>query len=250
MIGSMQADGAGQATFPEGSTVVVRDVLRGKVWTASPYRVIRDTGTQLALACWPGTEMLKPATWTQWLRTGDDTVRRQAIPNLAAGRWELDRWTWQHTTLLKWSRPGDYFSVSHFFGAQGRCEGWYVDFIRPWRRTPRGIDTFDLLLDLVVKADLSGYQWKDEDEYVQGRRLGLISDALHQRVDAAREQVVTLIESRRGPFAEDWSSWQRNPAWPTPALPAGMPARQAAQRCRSTATTPSSRAGPAPRASC
>jgi hypothetical protein len=221
----VQAGETSKAAFPEGATVVLRDVLRDKVWTASPYRVIRDAGTGLALACWPGVEMLTPTTWIQWLRTGDDTIRKQAIPNLAAGRWELGPWTWRDTTLLRRSRPGDYFSISQFFDAQGRCDGWYVDFIRPWRRTPLGIDTFDLLLDLVVKADLSGYRWKDEDEYAQGRRLGLIDDALHQRVDTAREQVVSLIESRQGPFAEDWSSWQRDAAWPTPVLPAGMSAK-------------------------
>lgn len=58
MIGSMQADATSKADFAEGSTVVLRD----RVWTAAPYRVIRDTGTDLALACWPGVEMLKPAT--------------------------------------------------------------------------------------------------------------------------------------------------------------------------------------------
>lgn len=112
MIGSMQAEGASQAAFREGSTAVFRDVLDGRVWTASPYRVILDTGTQLVLATWPGAEMLKPATWIESLGTGDDTVRKQAIPNLAAGRWELGRWTWQRTTLLRWGTPGDYFSVS------------------------------------------------------------------------------------------------------------------------------------------
>jgi len=203
--------------------VVLRDVLQGKVWTASPHRVIRDAGTDLALACWPGTEMLKPATWIHWLRTGDEAERKKAIPNMAAGRWELGRWVWRDTTLLRRSSPGDYFSVSQFFDAEGCCDGWYVDFIRPWQRTPLGIDTFDLLLDLIVEADLSGYRWKDEDEYAQGRRLGVISDGLHQRVDAARQQVVALIQSRQGPFAEDWSTWRRDSAWPVPVLPCQSP---------------------------
>jgi hypothetical protein len=224
MISGMQGDEAVQTVFTEGSTVVLRDVLRGKVWTASPHRVIRDTGTQLVLTTWPGAEMLKPTTWTQSLRTGDATVRKQALPNLAAGRWELDWWTWQRTTILKRSRTGDYFSVSQFFDAQGRCDEWYVDFIRPWQRTALGIDTFDLFLDLVIKADLSGYQWKDEDEYAQARRLGVVDDPLHRHVESAREQVVSLVQSGRGPFAEDWSSWQRDPAWPTPVLPTGMSA--------------------------
>jgi len=221
----MEVDGLETRAFPEGSTVVRRDVLRGRVWTAAPYRVIRDTGSELTLACWPGVEMLAPTTWIQWLRTGDDAVRNQGIPNLAAGRWQLDRWTWRDTTVIARFGAGQYFSVSQFFDPNGRCSGWYVDFVRPCQRTAIGIDTFDLLVDLVVEADLSGYRWKDEDEYAHGRRLGLIDDALHQRVDAARQQVVSLVESRQGPFADDWSSWRRDPAWRAPALPFDVLAR-------------------------
>jgi hypothetical protein len=41
-----------------GIDLVRRDLLRGRVWTAAPYRVIRDVGTTLILACRPGVEML------------------------------------------------------------------------------------------------------------------------------------------------------------------------------------------------
>lgn len=219
----MTVDGAGAPAFPRGSTVVRRDVLRGKVWSAAPFRVIQGTDTVLMLGCWPGVEMLAPTTWIQWLRTGDDAVRKQAVPNLASGRWELDRWVWRDTTVLVRYEAGRHFSVSRFFDAEGRCGGWYVDFVRPFQRTAIGIDTFDLLLDLVVTADLSTYRWKDEDEYAHARRLGLIDDALHRRVETARQQVVSLIESRQGPFADDWSSWKRDPAWPAPTLPLDEP---------------------------
>ncbi|MEV5748097.1 DUF402 domain-containing protein [Actinoallomurus sp. NPDC052308] len=220
----MTVDGAGAAVFREGATVVRRDVLGGKVWSATPVRVIRDSGATLMLACWPGVEMLAPTTWIEWLRTGDDAVRGQAVRNLVAGRWELGRWVWRDTTVLMRYEAGRHFSVSRFFDAEGRCGGWYVDFIRPVQRTPFGVDTFDLLVDLVVTADLSEHRWKDEDEYAQARRLGLIDDALHRQVEAARQQVISLIESRQGPFADDWSSWQRDPAWPVPRLPRETPA--------------------------
>jgi hypothetical protein len=67
--------------------------------------------------------------------------------------------------------------------------------------------------------DLSGYTWKDEDEYAQGRRLGLVNDALHARIDEARQQVVALIETGSDPFAQDWSTWRHDPTWPIPVLP-------------------------------
>ena len=205
--------------FPEGSTVVRRDTLRGKVFSAAPYRVIRDTGAELVVALWPGVEMLAPSTWTEWLRTGNAAVRKQAIPNMAAGRWALDRWVWRDTTVLARYEPGQHFSVSSFFDRQGHHRAWYIDFIRPCQRTSDGFDTLDLLVDLVVTPDLSACRWKDEDEYAQGRRLGLIDDTLHRRVEAARQHVISLVESRQGPFAEDWSSWRRDPSWPLPTLP-------------------------------
>jgi len=214
----LTAQEAVPTSFPVGATVVRRDVLRGKVWSASPLRVIRDTGTELVAAWWPGVEMLGPTTWIEWLLSGDDGVRKQAIPNLATGEWELGRWTWRDTTVLARFQAGQHFSVSRFFGPDGRCGHWYVDFIRPCERTPHGIDTLDLLLDLVIAPDLSAHEWKDEDEYAQGRRLGLIDDSLHRHVETARQEVVALIQARQGPFVDDWSAWRRDPTWPAPAL--------------------------------
>jgi protein associated with RNAse G/E len=154
--------------------------------------------------------------------TGDEAVRKQAIPNLAAAKWDLERWTWRGTTVLTHLCPGEYFSVNRFLEAQDRGVGWYINFELPFRRTGIGVDTFDLLLDLVVEPGLSSYSWKDEDEYTHARRLGVIHDALHRRIDEARQRAVALVEACGGPFCQDWSAWQRDPAWPTPNLPAGV----------------------------
>ena len=95
---------------------------------------------------------------------------------------------------------------------------WYANFERPFQRTPIGIDTFDLLLDLVIEPDMS-YRWKDEGEYTQGRKLGIISDDDHRQVQKAREQVLALLDQRAGPFDEGWLSWRREAHWPLPTLP-------------------------------
>lgn len=76
-----------------------------------------------------------------------------------------------------------------------------------------------MLLDLIVEPDLSSYTWKDEDEYSHGRRLGLITDTLHSRVDQARQQVIALVEAQMGPFTGDWAIEQPAPGWPALALP-------------------------------
>jgi Protein of unknown function (DUF402) len=212
--------------FEPGETAVRRDVFRGRVWSAQPLRVVRDTDEALVAVCRPGGQSLASTTYVESTLTGDDLVRKQALPDLASGRWQLDRWTWRDTVLLMWNPSATYFSVNLFYdpSADHRLLRWYVNFERPRRRTEIGFDTFDLLLDLVVAPDLSDWQWKDEDEYAQGRRLGIVDDTDHRAVEQAREQVVALIERRQGPFAEDagWADWRSDPAWPTPVLPADV----------------------------
>lgn len=206
--------------FEVGSTAVRRDIFRGKVWTATPFRVVSDSSDLLALALWPGVERLAP-THQAGLSSSRraDTVRSLALPNLASGRWELAAWTWETNTKLTLLMPDAYFSVDLFFRDAGDLVMWYVNFERPFQRTPIGIDTFDLLLDLVIEPDTS-CRWKDEGEYAQGRRLGVITDDEHDQVQQARDQVFALLDQRTGPFAERWLSWRRETHWSLPRLPA------------------------------
>lgn len=196
-----------------------RDVFRGKVWTATPFRVVSDASDVLALAVWPGVERLAPTHQAALSSSQrDEIVRTVALPNLAAGTWELTTWTWQNDTKLTLLIPGAYFSVDLCFRDDGELVVWYVNFERPFQRTPIGVDTFDLLLDLVVDPDLS-YRWKDEGEYALGRRLGIVSDDEHREVQAARDEVLALLGRRIGPFDERWLSWRREEHWPPPVLP-------------------------------
>ncbi|MFC1405696.1 MULTISPECIES: DUF402 domain-containing protein [Streptacidiphilus] len=207
--------------FHQGQAVARRDVFGGRVWTAAPYRVLADTGEAMVLAHWVGLESLAPSPWLEWSQSGDASARARAVEALAAGQWELGTWTWRQTSLVTETRAGDFFSVGRFYDAGHRLDRLYVNFQRPLRRTEIGIDTFDLLVDLVVSPDLAKLKWKDEDEYAHGRRLGVVTEREHQRVEAAREYVVGLIEDRSGPFAGAPQTWQPNPGWPRPALPAG-----------------------------
>jgi len=215
----MASDGR-RRPFAAGETAVRRDMVRGEVWTAAPLRVVHDEpGGGLLLTHWPGIECRAATTWIEWLTTGNESVRKQAVPLLVAGGWRLGTWVWRTTAVLSWYGVDEYFSVHRFLDLERVEARWYVNFERPYRRTRIGIDTFDLLLDLVVAPDLSGWAWKDEDEYAQGRRLGLIDDAEHRRIEQARLRALALIESKGGPFAQDWSDWRVQPDWPLPTLP-------------------------------
>lgn len=213
------ADLPGPPRFEPGSTVVRRDTLDGRIWTAYPYRVLADSGDELVLGCWPGTEVLAPTTWAEWLRTADGDVRMQGISNLAARQWELAPWTWRDTTVRSRFGVGDYWSVHQFTGPTPGAAHWYVNFERPGRRTSIGFDSFDLFVDLIVDPESLACRWKDEDEYQHGRRLGLINDATHAQVDQARQAVLALVRARQGPFASAWTDWTPDPGWPLPELP-------------------------------
>jgi hypothetical protein len=131
---------------------VRRDVQGGKVWTAAPVRVLADDGHVLRTASWPGIESLVPTTWTQWLTTGDDAVRRQGIPNLAAGTWELERWTWRDTVVIAWTGVDPDFGIHRFVPVDGGPGHWYINFERPARRTPIGIDTFVMYTERACRS--------------------------------------------------------------------------------------------------
>ncbi|MEW2709540.1 hypothetical protein AB0948_31810 [Streptomyces koyangensis] len=76
---------------------------------------------------------------------------------MVAGEWELAAGVWQGKDLLPW---------------------------KPARPPEDGFDTLDLTVDLVVAPDLTGWEWRDEDEYAHGRRLGIVSETEHWAVDA------------------------------------------------------------------
>ncbi len=217
--------GPSHRPFPAGSTAVRRDVFRGRVWSAMPTRVVaHDPTGRLVLAHWPGVEMLAPETWIASLRDGGSTVREATIPSLAAGDWRLGRWTWRDTSWLHIMTPGQWFSVSAVLDdARGGLTAWYVNFERPHVRRGRAVDTFDLLLDLVVSPDRS-CRWKDEEEYAHARRLGVIDDRDAAAVARAREEALALVEAGAAPFDEAWPRWRRDPAWPLPTLPASCAA--------------------------
>lgn len=208
-------------SFETGQTVVRRDVHRcGGVWTEHALRVVADTNEALVTACPPGAETRWPALYVKARDDGDRSARTKAFDAMATGVWELAAAAWRETEVLLWKPPGAWFSVNAFYTSAG-LRNWYVNFEHPTHRTPCGFDTFDLVVDLVVHPDLTGWQWKDEDEYAHVRRLGIITDTEHQAVDIARGQVLAMLAERSGPFADAaaWSAWRWDPAWPAPRLP-------------------------------
>jgi hypothetical protein len=204
--------------FGVGETVIRRDTHAHQVWTASPHRVLADRGHDLTLAYWPGITSWAPKPWVAWTRDRDPAARAGTLSSLAAGSWELERWTWQDTLWISNLRDDELFTVNLFTDLQRGPTFWYLNFQRPFTRTKIGVDTFDLFLDLVLDADLSNPRWKDEAEYHQARRLGIIDEETYRQIEAARERALALAGSSLQAIAEQWEGLRFDPSWPTPTL--------------------------------
>lgn len=207
------------AVLQLGSTAVRRDVFNGRLWTASPYRVLSADESTATVALWPGVGTLAAKEFIRSVRAGDGSIRDDALAAVASGAYQLGEWVWRWNSVVTELVSGRWFTIGRMYGPDGAFRSWYVNFERPAMWRGDGWDTFDLLVDLVVESDGS-WRWKDEDEYAQGRRLGLVTDAEHTAVQAAREEVVALVEARSGLFSDEaTAAWLPDPAWPLPALP-------------------------------
>jgi predicted RNA-binding protein associated with RNAse of E/G family len=192
-----------------GDQVVLREVWRGKVWSAKPEIVVRDTPDLLALYLPAGTRCRRAVS-------SDGTPLR-----LTPEEWLLKDLPWpvdslrltvpgaSHSIILIWSQGQDEFLV------------WYVNLEDPLRRTALGFDYMDQVLDIEIAPDLSEWHWKDEDELQQAQDLGLISRERALELRREGERVVALLESGSPPFTEEWRLWRPDPLWQTPRLPAG-----------------------------
>jgi Protein of unknown function (DUF402) len=201
-----------------GSTAVRRDVFRGRVWTQAPVRVLASDETSAVTALWPGVVTLAAARFAASGADHDKALRAAALDDLAAGAWDMAEWVWRRNGAVTELVSGRWFSVARMYGEDGALGYWYVNFERPPAWHVSGWDTMDLAIDLVVQPD-GGWHWKDEDEYAQCRRLGVITDAEHAAVAQAREQAVALVEARAGVFGEDpRRRWLPDAGWPRPTL--------------------------------
>lgn len=182
-----------------GEAIVRREVWHGRPVGAWAGIVVRDEPELLAL--WMPSE--SPLAFT------DDFF---GAPHPWSGR---DRW-YGHG-VLQLQRPGDAYAVWHGRGPQ--LDGWYVNLQEPFRRTARGFDTLDSVLDVVVALDGSWY-WKDDEELEEWVERGRYTAA---KVDAIRREggrVAADLDAGRRWWSDDWLVWEPDPQWPVPELPA------------------------------
>jgi hypothetical protein len=201
--------------FATGRTVVLREVLRGRLWAARPATMVRDADDGWVFHLPIGNRWLGPSG------PKDDLVRLKA----PGATWTLEEREWTRAHVLSFAWPGAGAAVLHFWDDRWVPICWYVNVEAPLERFELGFDTFDHDLDVVIEPDRSSWRWKDEDDVATGVELGAYSSDQAVGFRREAERALRRVLDREPPFDREWADWRPDPAWPIPRLPADLAAR-------------------------
>ncbi|MFF3759897.1 DUF402 domain-containing protein [Streptomyces sp. NPDC002185] len=185
----------------------------GDVHICRPVTVVRDTPELLAVWMAPDTECVRPVL------TDGTAVHEEPLATRYTAPRTTERTRWAGSGVLKLARPDEPWSVWLFWERGWRFRSWYVNLEEPRVRWSGGVDSEDHFLDISVYPDHS-WLWRDEDEFAQAQRSGLMSPRQAAGVRAAGERAVERIKRWGTPFADGWEDWRPDPAWRVPELPA------------------------------
>ncbi|NYV77649.1 DUF402 domain-containing protein [Streptomyces sp. UH6] len=177
-----------------------------------PVTVVRDDADLLAVWLAPGTECVRPVLADGTPIHQEPLESRYTKPRRA----RRDRWF--GTGVLKLAQPGRPWSVWLFWESGWRFKNWYVNLEEPLARWAGGVDSEDHFLDVVVYPD-RGWDWRDEDEFAEAQRVGLMDAGTAAGVREAGRQAVEVVRAWGPPFSDGWEHWRPDPAWSVPSLP-------------------------------
>jgi uncharacterized protein DUF402 len=187
-----------------GETIVRREVWRDRPKVAWGGIVVEDTPSLLALYMPAGSP----------LAFADDFF---GGPHPWSSR---DRW--EGHGVLQLQRPGEMHAIWVFWhGPEREFRGWYVNLQEPFRRTSLGFDTQDLELDIVIGLDGS-WRYKDSEKLEPWVERGRWTEAEVAEIRREGAEVGAALDEGRRWWSDDWASWEPDPAWAVPELPADL----------------------------
>lgn len=204
-------------TWKAGDVIVHQETWKGRIWAARPLVVVEDSPERMLLWLPKSTVRKVPMTPPSREDPGDRTAR---IIDL------LDRCDWVHVdhvwdvSCLWILSPDDWHATWISWLPSGEQFGWYVNLQLPFRRTSIGIESMDLMLDVVATPDRR-WSWKDDDEFEQILARGIIDQVTGERVRREALAVIHELEVGGPPFGEGWADWRPDPSWTTPELVPG-----------------------------
>ncbi|OGN91251.1 MAG: hypothetical protein A2Y88_09010 [Chloroflexi bacterium RBG_13_48_10] len=192
-----------------GNIVVMRGILKGKLWWASPAYIVQDTPGLIAMY-WPvGTPTKSP-------------VRRPTVDDELYNHIQLEDRNWTDNDILSLTTPGAGHSIELMWeGGTRNIRCWYVHLQEPLRRSGIGFDTMDQMLDIVISPDRSSWRWKDKGEFSSAELIGVYSHTKAQAIRAEGERVIALLNANASPFCDGWESWAPPGGWTIPGFPEG-----------------------------
>jgi hypothetical protein len=201
-----------RSRFQQGQTIVLREMWKGKIWSARPAIVVKDKPELMAY-------YVPVETVCMAHRASDGS--RAAVINIAHSDWILKNPEPSSHDHLRVIVPDKGCSVIFFMNpADGSLQQWYVNMEQPLRRTAISYDYTDLFLDIIISPDLSEWRWDDEDELEEAVIAGLVSKEEAATLYTQGRRVVEWLQSGNSPCNE-WEKWVPDPSWKTPVLPAG-----------------------------
>lgn len=195
-----------------GDAVVLREVWRGRIWTARAATVVDDGADRTMFYVAPGMRWKCPI-----------------LPNgvwqrLPSDHWVLGDRVWQRYRVLSFAWPGIAHAVLVYWNASdGSFAGWYVNLQTPLTRSKAGFDYMDHTLDIEVNPDRT-WSLKDAEELEECVERGLFTRDEARGIVAEGTRAIRRLEAREEPFDDAWIDWRPDPAWSVPELPPGWDA--------------------------
>jgi hypothetical protein len=140
---------------------------------------------------------------------------------MASGEWDLKAYEWTGQHHVWTSVPGEAYSIWTIWSDPGWSHlGWKLNPESPIKRTAIGFDTTDHVLDVVIGTDLNSWAWKDEAEFAEAIKLGLLTsiESEYIRQEALRGATEALTNRREQ--LQWWAAWRPPTGWKLPVLEA------------------------------
>lgn len=200
-----------------GEPCALRGIHNGRILYLQSVIVVHDKPAEVALLLMPGAQCLSPAGWKFGAHGDGAALRRWSA--IRSGEWTLSEFRWHTNRFLLLLEPQKYYASIYIWQQQtGAFDCYYINFQLPFRRSQCGFDTLDLELDIVAGPDRD-WQWKDQDDYLEGIREGGIIPDWVQGIDRDQLEVFERLRENLYPLDGSWLDRQPDPTWLAPDLP-------------------------------
>lgn len=125
--------------------------------------------------------------------------------------WVLGGGPWTTSDVLYLVQPGAGYTVVGFWDDEYSFHNWKINLEKPMRRKSHGFDYMDQVLDIVVSADRSTWQWIDEDQLRWAQELGLFTAEQVRELYQLGEHPLKSMLANEAPFDGDWENWKPDP---------------------------------------